>query len=88
MKVVPVDGKWDVAPEIIDKNEFPHCLPRLLEIASVLRGQFDRIPRKNRHAEIRYLDSNLSLSSASVRGRPDHSFCLLNKPVTDAIDVG
>jgi hypothetical protein len=41
MKVVPVDGKWDVAPEIIDKNEFPHCLPRLLEIASVLRGQFD-----------------------------------------------
>ena len=41
MKVVPVDGKWDVAPEIIEKTEFPQCLRRLLEIASELRKQFD-----------------------------------------------
>jgi hypothetical protein len=40
MKVLPVvDGQWDV--QVINKDEYPKCLRRLREIASVLRKQFE-----------------------------------------------
>ena len=43
VRVLRVDGRWDVFPGPIDKEAYPDCLPLMLEIANQLREAYDLV---------------------------------------------
>jgi hypothetical protein len=41
VKVVGINGRWDVIPGPIDKETYPDCLSVVIRIASELRAEYD-----------------------------------------------
>jgi hypothetical protein len=41
VRVIRVGGRWDAFAEVIDKDNHPHCLARVMLIASELRSRYE-----------------------------------------------